>query len=90
MPEVTLHRERCIACGACSEEFPSNARKLIGKLYPVQELVRILLLDREFYRATGGVTFFGGEPTQFQGLERGAGLVSRCARICIFSDLLYS
>jgi pyruvate formate lyase activating enzyme len=63
LPEVTLHRERCTVCGACAEECPSNARRLIGKHYPVEELVRILLLDREFYRATGGVTFSGGEPT---------------------------
>ncbi len=63
LPEVTLHREKCTACGACTEECPSNARSLIGKHYPVEELVRILLLDRGFYRATGGVTFSGGEPT---------------------------
>jgi len=63
LPEVTLHRERCTACGACSEECPSNARRLSGKHYPVEELVRILLLDRGFYRTTGGVTFSGGEPT---------------------------
>jgi len=63
LPEVTLHREICTACGACAEECPSNARRLSGRHYPVEELVRILLLDRGFYRATGGVTFSGGEPT---------------------------
>jgi pyruvate formate lyase activating enzyme len=62
-PEVTFHRERCTACGACAEECPSNARRPVGKQYPVEELVRILLLDKGFYRATGGVTFSGGEPT---------------------------
>lgn len=65
LPDVTLHRERCTACGVCVEECPSNARRLIGKHYPVAELVRILLLDRGFYRATGGVTFSGGEPTLY-------------------------
>jgi len=63
LPEVTLHREKCTACGACAEECPSNARRLSGKYYPVEELVRILMLDRGFYRTTGGVTFSGGEPT---------------------------
>lgn len=63
LPEVTFHRERCTACGACAEECPSNARRLSGRHYPVEELVSILLLDRGFYRATGGVTFSGGEPT---------------------------
>lgn len=63
LPEVTFYRERCTACGACAEECPSNARRLSGRHYPVEELVSILLLDRGFYRATGGVTFSGGEPT---------------------------
>jgi len=63
LPVVTLHRERCTACGACAEECPSNARRLSGRHYPVEELVRILMLDRGFYRGTGGVTFSGGEPT---------------------------
>lgn len=63
-PEVTLDRERCAACGACVEECPSNARRSVGKAYPIEELVQILLVDTCFYRATGGgVTFSGGEPT---------------------------
>jgi pyruvate formate lyase activating enzyme len=61
--EVTFHREICTACGACAVECPSNARRPVGKQYPVEELVRILLLDKGFYRSTGGVTFSGGEPT---------------------------
>ncbi len=62
-PEVALNRERCTLCGACTAECPANARKLVGREYPVEELVAILKADACFYRKSGGgVTFSGGEP----------------------------
>lgn len=64
VPELTLKRDSCQLCGACTEECPANSRRLVGREYPVGELVAILKTDADFYRRSGGgVTFSGGEPT---------------------------
>jgi pyruvate formate lyase activating enzyme len=43
---------------------PADALRLIGRFYPVEELVEILLQDKAFYEVSkGGVTLSGGEPT---------------------------
>jgi pyruvate formate lyase activating enzyme len=57
-------RERCTVCGTCVQKCPSTALKIVGKHYPVRELVEELMKDRIFYETSrGGVTFSGGEPT---------------------------
>lgn len=54
--------EKCVACGACEDYCPSEALKLYGKEYTVNELMPILLKDRSFYdNSGGGVTLSGGE-----------------------------
>ena len=56
-------REKCVACGVCAEKCPSTALKIVGKYYPVNELVEELMKDRIFYETSrGGITFSGGEP----------------------------
>jgi pyruvate formate lyase activating enzyme len=41
---------------------PAQARKRYGMRYTEEELMEVLLSDRDFYLATGGgVTFSGGE-----------------------------
>lgn len=56
-------RERCMACGRCVSVCPKNALRLYGKEYSADELVSILLEDREIFKASGGgVTLSGGEP----------------------------
>ena len=56
-------REKCLACGVCTEKCPSTALKIVGKYYPVNELVEELMKDRIFYETShGGITFSGGEP----------------------------
>jgi len=55
---------RCVACGACAEVCQTQAVQTSGQYYPPEELVELLMRDREFYAASeGGVTFSGGEPT---------------------------
>ena len=52
----------CTLCGACARFCPEGARKLYGRKYGDDELMKILTADRAFYDATGGgVTFSGGE-----------------------------
>lgn len=58
-----IQRERCQRCGKCAEVCYPRALQIVGKQYTVDELMEILLRDREFYEQSGGgVTFSGGEP----------------------------
>ena len=57
-----LDRTACTACGACESVCPENALRLYGKEMTVDELLPLLLEDRDFYEASGGgVTLSGGE-----------------------------
>lgn len=57
-----FHREKCIACGKCEETCLGKALTLYGKEYSVEELLPLLLQDKEFYdNSGGGVTLSGGE-----------------------------
>lgn len=58
-----IDRTRCTLCGACVEACPTRALVLEGRTISDDELLERLLVDREFYRESGGgVTFSGGEP----------------------------
>lgn len=55
-------RERCIGCGACEDACLGEALTLYGKETTVEELLPMLLEDKEFYENSGGgVTLSGGE-----------------------------
>ena len=61
-----LDREKCTRCGDCAAACPSKALRLLGRFYPVAELVEILCRDHMFYQVSGGgVTLSGGEPTLY-------------------------
>ena len=52
----------CTACGTCAAECPGNALTLYGKKITPEDLLPLLLEDREFYENSGGgVTLSGGE-----------------------------
>lgn len=58
-----VSREKCRGCGKCCEACPTGARKLMGKVYSVEDILRVIQRDAVFYRTSGGgVTFSGGEP----------------------------
>ncbi len=71
--QYAFFRHKCTNCGACGkhkgksfEELafycPSQARKVYGREYTVEELFDIIIRDKDYYSATGGgVTFSGGE-----------------------------
>lgn len=57
-----LDRTRCVACGKCENVCFNGALALQGKEMTVDEIVPILLKDKDFYDASGGgVTLSGGE-----------------------------
>jgi len=54
--------EKCELCGKCALYCPHDARKLCGREYTVDEVMREIRKDRSFYESSeGGVTFSGGE-----------------------------
>lgn len=58
----TFDRKKCIACGRCENACFNNALTLYGKEMTVDELLPILLEDKDFYDTSGGgVTLSGGE-----------------------------
>lgn len=57
-----FQREKCTACGICEAACLNQAIKLYGKEMTVEELIPVLLEDKEFYEnSNGGVTLSGGE-----------------------------
>lgn len=57
-----FYRNQCTTCGKCEEACLGNAITLYGKEYSVDELLPILLKDKDYYDHTGGgVTLSGGE-----------------------------
>ena len=57
-----FNRNKCIACGKCESVCLGKALSFYEKEISVDELLPILLEDREFYKnSNGGVTLSGGE-----------------------------
>ncbi len=57
-----VHFDKCISCFECCDVCAPKALTRNGEYYDSDELVQILLRDKEFYENGGGVTFSGGEP----------------------------
>ena len=55
-------RDKCVSCGRCEDACSNGALILYGKEYSVEQLIPILLEDKDFYdNSGGGVTLSGGE-----------------------------
>lgn len=77
-----FNRERCCVCAKCCKVCPTGARKMMGSMVTVEEVLKILKRDVVFYRESGGgVTFSGGEP--FAQLEFLRQLVVSCNQLGI-------
>lgn len=61
-PQIMYYPEKCIGCGLCEEGCFSGAKVICGKEMSVEEVVKEVLLDKDYYGEEGGVTFSGGEP----------------------------
>ncbi|MFC1915553.1 glycyl-radical enzyme activating protein [Chloroflexota bacterium] len=61
--KIRINRRLCIGCGQCVETCYAGARVLTGKIMTVQDVLKEIMKDLEFYKASGGgVTLSGGEP----------------------------
>ncbi len=67
-PQIAFYDNKCIGCGECQKEnFTTEgclgeAKVLYGKEMTVEELLPVLLEDKDFYDTSGGgVTLSGGE-----------------------------
>jgi pyruvate formate lyase activating enzyme len=61
-----IARERCDRCGSCAAVCAGRALRQVGRYFPPERLVELVLRDLCFYRySRGGVTLSGGEPTLF-------------------------
>ena len=57
-----FERDLCVACGKCEKICLGEALKFYGKEMTVDELLPLLLEDKDFYETSGGgVTLSGGE-----------------------------
>ncbi len=57
-----FNRDLCIGCGKCAKICLGDALIFYGKEYTVEELIPLLLEDKDFYEVSGGgVTLSGGE-----------------------------
>ena len=68
VPQIARYTHKCIGCGECQkdgftpEDCLGEATVLYGKEVMVEELLPILLEDKDFYKTSGGgVTLSGGE-----------------------------
>jgi len=60
---VVIDAAACRLHGRCAEICPTDALRIIGREYTVEEILREIEKDRVFYdQSGGGVTFSGGEP----------------------------
>jgi glycyl-radical enzyme activating protein len=78
--------QKCNFSGRCVEECPQDALKIVGTEMSLDEVLREVSADRDFYIASGGgVTLSGGEPlAQFPfALE----LLKQCRRLGIHTCL---
>lgn len=61
---TAIDRNKCTMCGKCASACYMDAIDTFGREYTVDELMEIILRDRDYFEATGGgVTIGGGEPT---------------------------
>lgn len=67
-PQTAFYENKCVGCGECekdgftAEKCLGDARVIYGKEMTVEELLPILLEDKDFYDISGGgVTLSGGE-----------------------------
>ncbi len=63
---IVTDYEICNLCGLCADACPTKAIEMSGKMYDIDELMRIIERERvHIDQSGGGVTISGGEPLMF-------------------------
>ncbi len=74
---VTDH-DICSRCGRCVDACFYDARKMIGEIFSINQLMSIIFADKSFYdESGGGITFSGGEPLLYHQEIREIALLCR-------------
>ena len=61
--KTILDRKRCTNCGSCPPACDPKALEMVGRDATVDEVLAVVLRDREYYAASGGgMTLSGGDP----------------------------
>ncbi len=61
--KAAVERTRCTLCGKCAEVCDAKALEMVGRDATPEEVIEVVLRDREYYEASGGgMTLSGGEP----------------------------
>ena len=64
--QIMFHKEHCIQCGMCKTDIalcPTGAKKIVGRIVTVEDVLSEVLEDNHFYETSGGgMTLSGGEP----------------------------
>lgn len=60
-PQLMYYPEKCIGCGLCEKGCFTGARVICGKEMTIEDILKEVLLDKDYYGNDGGVTFSGGE-----------------------------
>lgn len=69
--KVVIDRVRCNSCGECPKVCDPKALEMVGRNATVEEVMAVVLRDREYYQASGGgMTLSGGEPLFQPGFAR--------------------
>ncbi len=80
-PEPLFYPEKCIGCGKCAQGCYTGARVTCGEEKSVEQVMGVVLADRHYYGATGGITVSGGEPLLQKNFTKAIALAAREAGI---------
>ena len=65
---IVTNYELCKLCGKCADACPTKAIEMVGEMYNVDELMKIIEREKvHIDQSGGGVTFSGGEPLMHPG-----------------------
>lgn len=60
---AVLDRRQCTNCGDCAAVCDAGALQMVGRDVTVEEILSVVMRDRDYYEASGGgLTVSGGEP----------------------------
>jgi pyruvate formate lyase activating enzyme len=63
---VVVDSRKCNGCGECVDVCPQGVLKISGRYVTPGDVMKDLLFDKDYYEISGGgITFSGGEPTQY-------------------------